>query len=176
MSDPGLQRINEGYAEMGPQPLVKRLKLFLAKPWNYQVKPRLKAYSKRLARWRSRRARERSAATLAPTVSTKTLQSGDLVRVRSQREVEATLDRWKELKGCAFLEVYVAILRHYSASSPAHGTVPRRTGLSRQKMQRYHPLGRRHLSRDASVWAMRPVLPLVLERGMAGKSRLSYLI
>jgi hypothetical protein len=102
---PGLQRISEGNAEVGPQPLVNRLKLSLAKPWNYQVKPALKIYSRRLARWRSRRA-SRSTATSAPTVTAtaKTLQAGDLVRVRTKQEIEATLDRFKELKGCAFLE------------------------------------------------------------------------
>ncbi len=101
---PGLQRISEGHAEIGPQPFVRRVKLLLAKPWNYQVKPALKTNTKRLARWRSRLAGKGNTSTFAPTVSATTLQSGDLVRVRSQHEIEATLDRWNELKGCAFLE------------------------------------------------------------------------
>ncbi len=29
--------------------------------------------------------------------------AGDVVRVRSREEVESTLDRWRELKGCGFL-------------------------------------------------------------------------
>jgi hypothetical protein len=102
---PGLQRISEGNAEIGSQPLVIRLKLSLAKPWNYQAKPALKTYSRRLARWRSKRAGGSTAApTPIATAAAKTLQAGDLVRVRSRQEIEATLDRWKELKGCAFLE------------------------------------------------------------------------
>ena len=32
------------------------------------------------------------------------LKAGDLVRIRSRQEIEATLDHWKELEGCAFLE------------------------------------------------------------------------
>ena len=102
---PGLQRIAEGYAEPGPQPLVRRLKLVLAKPWNYQVKPALKTYSKRLAHWSSRltgRSNPPSAVTVSRTASS--LKAGDTVRVRSREEIQATLDRWKELKGCAFLE------------------------------------------------------------------------
>ena len=97
---PGLRRISEGSAEIGPQPLVRRLKRSLAKPWNYQVKPALKTSSKYLARWRSKSG----AVTPSPSVSATTWQSGDLVRVRSKHEIEATLDSWKELKGCAFLE------------------------------------------------------------------------
>jgi hypothetical protein len=102
---PGLQRIAEGYAELGPQPLVRRLKLALAKPWNYQVKPTLKTYSKRLALLSSRltgRSNPPSAVAVSPTATG--LRAGDTVRVRSREEIQATLDRWKELKGCAFLE------------------------------------------------------------------------
>ena len=32
------------------------------------------------------------------------LNAGDLVRVRSREEIQATLDRWRSLKGCGFLE------------------------------------------------------------------------
>ncbi len=85
---PGLQRISEGNAEIGPQPLVIRLKLSLAKPWNYQVKPALKIYSRRLARWRSARAGGSTAAS-APTVTpaATALQAGDLVLVRTRQEI-----------------------------------------------------------------------------------------
>jgi hypothetical protein len=102
---PGLQRIGEGYAELGPQPWVRRLKLALAKPWNYAVKPALKTYSKHVARWYSRLTGKNQAlpAPIA-NVANMSLKADDLVRVRSRQEIEATLDGWKELKGCAFLE------------------------------------------------------------------------
>lgn len=32
------------------------------------------------------------------------LQAGDLVRVRSREEIQATLNRWNCLKGCCFME------------------------------------------------------------------------
>jgi len=32
------------------------------------------------------------------------LRPGDLVCVRSRHEIEATLNRWNQLKGCAFVE------------------------------------------------------------------------
>jgi hypothetical protein len=102
---PGLPRISEGPAELEPQPVVKRLKRFLAKPWNYQVKPLLKTWSRRLTHVQSRVAGKSEAAS-APSFNAgaTALQAGDLVRVRSAPEIAATLDRWKELKGCAFLE------------------------------------------------------------------------
>jgi hypothetical protein len=102
---PGLSRISEGPAQLGSQPIVRRLKLFLAKPWNYHVKPTLKIYSKQLAHWQSRLAHKVEPAPAPAAMPAVTpLQAGDLVRVRSQQEIAATLDRWKELKGCAFLE------------------------------------------------------------------------
>lgn len=32
------------------------------------------------------------------------LQRGDSVRVRSKEDIEATLNKWNQLKGCAFME------------------------------------------------------------------------
>ena len=32
------------------------------------------------------------------------LEPRDLVRVRSRKEIQATLDRWNQLRGCAFME------------------------------------------------------------------------
>jgi hypothetical protein len=51
-------------------------------------------------------AGERGKATPEISVGTHAvgLQAGDLVRVRSEEEVKATLSTWSELRGCAFLE------------------------------------------------------------------------
>ncbi|GBC63768.1 hypothetical protein DENIS_4766 [Desulfonema ishimotonii] len=32
------------------------------------------------------------------------LQPGDMVRVRSEKEIQATLNRWNQLRGCSFME------------------------------------------------------------------------
>jgi len=37
-------------------------------------------------------------------LSGNTLVPGDLVRVRSKEEIQSTLDRWNQLKGCGFME------------------------------------------------------------------------
>jgi hypothetical protein len=101
---PGLQRIAEGDIMLEKQPWSKRIKRLLAKPWNYTVKKQLKKFD----RWQTKvstRINGKKAAE-APVVQAPAikLQAGDWVRVRSREEIEATLDKWKELKGCAFLE------------------------------------------------------------------------
>jgi hypothetical protein len=46
----------------------------------------------------------RAAEPLAETGSRPRLMAGEAVRVRPREEIEATLDHWRSLKGCAFLE------------------------------------------------------------------------
>jgi hypothetical protein len=47
--------------------------------------------------------RDSSSALATDTSITAGLSAGDLVRIRSREEIEATLDGWKELKGCSFM-------------------------------------------------------------------------
>jgi hypothetical protein len=102
---PCLPRIAEGSADVGPQPYVKRLKRMLAKPWNYSVKKWLKRFDRLILDLTNRVFRqEKVLAEEKINVSVDHLKTGDLVRVRSREEIEAMLDRWKELRGCAFLE------------------------------------------------------------------------
>ena len=100
---PNLPEIAEGYAQIGPQPLKMRIKRSLAVPWNYYVKKNLKRIllmmSSLKSRWISKPLEKPVAPSIAPA-----LQAGDLVRVRSREEILATLNTWKELKGCAFLD------------------------------------------------------------------------
>jgi hypothetical protein len=55
--------------------------------------------------WRDRitgRAEPQDAtSSLQPS---RRLDAGDLVRVRTQEDIQATLDRWRSLKGCGFLD------------------------------------------------------------------------
>jgi hypothetical protein len=102
---PSLARVAEGSVEMEPQPLDKRLKRIFASPWNHYIKKWLKRYSRWIESWSPRFNRQANPSA-PPVVNTTAynLKAGDWVRVRSREEIEATLDRWKELKGCAFLE------------------------------------------------------------------------
>ncbi|OGO34542.1 MAG: hypothetical protein A2W35_05970 [Chloroflexi bacterium RBG_16_57_11] len=100
-----LPRFAEGTAEVGPQPFVKRLKRKFASPWNHCVKKWLKRFTRWSAGWSSRFTATADPTT-TPVVNSTTahLNVGDWVLVRPREEIEATLDRWKEQKGCAFLE------------------------------------------------------------------------
>lgn len=94
----GLPRMAEGL-ETGDRLSFKNwIKRSLAKPWNYVIKKWLKRISAALFGKPSPPA---SAVEKAPAVP---LAVGDWVRVRSREEIESTLDRWHELRGCAFLE------------------------------------------------------------------------
>jgi len=94
---PCLAEIAVGKAEFGPQPLSHRLKRVLAKPWNYYVKRKLKKILSFSSQGEVKNVNK-------PAMSIPALKAGDLVRVLPAKEIESTLDRWKELKGCAFLE------------------------------------------------------------------------
>ncbi len=89
---PDLPKIAEGEQKDSDLPLLILFKRRFAKIWNYMVKSRLKKFDKSLPK----------KAAPSPFASEK-LQAGDWVQVRSADEIKATLDRWNELKGCAFL-------------------------------------------------------------------------
>jgi hypothetical protein len=91
-----LPQIAEGRVYGDSLTLKNRIKRLLAKPWNYTVKNWLKRISARVTK--------PSNAQIAVKAPTAILAAGDLVRVRSKEEIAGTLDRWNELKGCAFLE------------------------------------------------------------------------
>jgi hypothetical protein len=102
---PGYQRVADGEAEGEPNSPVRLLKRALARPWNYEVRPRVKKIVKwALVQKKKLQGKSTSAAptnTSAPRVP---LLAGDVVRVRSREEIQATLDPFNELKGCAMLE------------------------------------------------------------------------
>lgn len=99
---PCLAQISYGLAEFEPQPLMNRLKRRLARPWNYSIK----IWLKKITRMTTNRRSTISDASLDPhgDLGAASLSVGDWVRVRSEEEIRATLDRWHELQGCAFLE------------------------------------------------------------------------
>jgi hypothetical protein len=102
---PGYQRLNDGEVEEGSPSPLRLIKRAFARPWNYGVKPKLKRFIRRLYAWNTKfQSRNKIAPLPASPIQQVHLQAGDRVRVRSQEEIEAMLDPFKELKGCAFLE------------------------------------------------------------------------
>jgi hypothetical protein len=94
---PCLPKVALGLAEAEPKPLFVRIKRSLAIPWNYHVKRWFKSlYYAGIEK--NRATQSLSSETVSPG-----LRNGDRVRVRSREEIRATLNPFKELKGCAFL-------------------------------------------------------------------------
>jgi hypothetical protein len=88
---------------MEPAPFMVEVKRTLAMPWNRLVKPTWKKLYRQLqARRMTRKPTAGGLASTSPKMEH--LKTGDVVRVRSLEEIQATLDRWQELRGCAFLE------------------------------------------------------------------------
>ena len=85
--------------------VVMRIKLALKRRLTVRAQKRIKeAISSTrdlLDRSRGKAKRPNTALDTQPPQS---LNSGDVVRVRSREEIQATLDRWRSLKGCGFLE------------------------------------------------------------------------
>jgi hypothetical protein len=102
---PCLPNISEGKAIFEPQPFDKRLKRRLARIWNYHVKKTLRKYYSQFTTLNSKMSvKESEAVNSKADPIIKHMEAGDLVRVRSLEEIQATLNPFKELKGCAFLE------------------------------------------------------------------------
>lgn len=96
---PNVPKFSIGPAEPMEKSLIGRIKRLLAFPWNRYVKKWLKqAYYISIRRGGS--SAQMATEDFAPAVSFKT---GDLVRVRARAEISATLNPFKESKGCAFL-------------------------------------------------------------------------
>lgn len=100
---PCLANISVDKAEFEPQPMDKRVKRALAKPWNNYVKKIMKRVSAIITRKNSK-SRNKGQFDTDIARGDKNLQVGDLVRVRSMEDIRSTLDQFDELKGCAFLE------------------------------------------------------------------------
>jgi len=102
---PGYPRVSEGIVREGSLSPVILLKRTLAWPWHEMVKPLLKRIIRQMySRNIIFHARKNLVPITAFPLKQVHLVAGDMVRVRTREEIESTLDPFKELKGCAFLE------------------------------------------------------------------------
>lgn len=101
---PCLALIPEGYAEVPPQSISRRIKLAIRRRLTPGQERRLKNHSNRLIDWFYRLG-GRSDGSSAPEARPKatSLKAGDLVRVRSREEIQSTLNHWRQLAGCTFM-------------------------------------------------------------------------
>jgi hypothetical protein len=98
---PSLQGMAEGDVPVPRQSFLRLLKL--------AIRRRLSPRQERVLKTRTSALMNRAAPVLgreikpAMTVSSVGLKAGDRVRVRSRDEIEATLNHWRQLRGCTFM-------------------------------------------------------------------------
>jgi hypothetical protein len=73
---------------------LHRLKRILKRRWRYMINFFREA----------EHVKGRTQCIEAKRSDVSSLESGDWVRIRSREEIQATLDRWNQLRGCAFME------------------------------------------------------------------------
>jgi len=101
---PCLPKISEGGIGFEGISLVLWIKRTLALPWNYYFKNNLKKILKFLNKKNPTSTLSQPVRLAQDTVvPAPKLAAGDWVKIRSEQKIQSTLDRWKELKGCAFL-------------------------------------------------------------------------
>lgn len=90
--------------ETASLPLRKRMRLAmrrrLSPRWRRKLK---KAFTNFLLRLRGDSPAASASAQPAARSASLSLKAGDRVRVRSKEEIQSTLNRWGELKGCGFM-------------------------------------------------------------------------
>ena len=101
---PCLQRVSEGRVEVPPQSLVRRFKLMIRRRLDPGKERTFKNRTNDLInRFCLLTGRSIKPCIVPSSVPSAGLQVGDRVRVRSLPEIEATLNQWRQLKGCTFM-------------------------------------------------------------------------
>ncbi len=99
-----LRLLANGDGKAPPRSLVKRLKLVMRRHLSPDRERAFKKWSNNLIN-NLYRLVSRHPKPIVQSISTFTrdLQAGDWVRVRSLEEIEATLNHWRQLRGCTFI-------------------------------------------------------------------------
>jgi hypothetical protein len=101
---PCLQLVAEGIAEVPPESLRRRIKLMVRRRLSPSKERAFKNRTNDLMNWgcelTGRNAKPTASSANSPSSK---LNAGDWVRVRSLRGIEATLNHWRQLKGCTFM-------------------------------------------------------------------------
>ena len=101
---PCLQHIAEGIAEVPSESVGRRTKLMVRR----RISPgRERAFKNYTNNWMNRfcqlTGRSTKPKAPLPKSTLNGLQAGDWVRVRSLKEIEATINHWNQVKGCGFM-------------------------------------------------------------------------
>jgi hypothetical protein len=101
---PCIARISEGIEKVPTQSFNKKIKFSIRRRLSPKKERSLKNYSNNLIQWLySLIGRKSKDSENQGKNNSAALQPGDWVRVRSLNEIEASLNHWRQLKGCAFM-------------------------------------------------------------------------
>ncbi len=107
---PCVPGLSEGLAQTERLSLLRKFKLWLAVPWNYQVKPWLKHFYRLYAnltvssKLEQQEVGQKSSTAERAFGKQQNVSAGDWVMVKPEGEILAMLDPFKETRGCAFLD------------------------------------------------------------------------
>jgi len=101
---PCLAQVAEGRAEAPPESLGRKVKLFIRRHVSPTRERALRSEADDLLnRFAALRGKPTKPTALPAALAATDLQAGELVRVRTKEEIEATLNHWRQLKGCGFM-------------------------------------------------------------------------
>jgi hypothetical protein len=98
-----LSLTSEGLAPVPAGSLSRRIKLAARRHLRPGTERRLRAAFNSLANWLFRASGRAQRPPTPVSLPTDRLQAGDPVRVRHEEDIVATLNHWRQLRGCAFM-------------------------------------------------------------------------
>jgi hypothetical protein len=100
-----LSTMSEGEIRVKPDSLHERFALVMHRSFSPSQKRKLKKWANVVfARIGDARRQQQNEVDVTVIPTSLNLQPGDLVRVMSKEQIEATLDPWKAFKGCGFMK------------------------------------------------------------------------
>ena len=144
-----LRLTSEGIAPSPPASLLRRLKLAVRRHLTPSTERKLKRTTNGLAN-RAYALTNRPERTMQAAASSAAdrCEAGDLVRVRSAGEIDATLDHWRQLRGCTFMPE----MRQYCGTTQAPDGAVRSVDLREEAR---HRAARRRASQERPIWCDR---------------------
>ena len=101
---PCLQLLAEDIAQVPPESLSRHIKLMVRRRLSPSKERAFKRFTNDMMKWLYKVTGKNIKPIVFPVSGpSPRLEAGDWVRVRSPREIEATLNHWRQLKGCAFM-------------------------------------------------------------------------
>lgn len=97
-------QVAEGRGTTPPVSLGKKMKYFIRRHMSPTRERALRSYTNNLMnRFAKLMGRPTKPTAPAEALAATNLQAGDVVRVRTREEIDATLNHWHQLKGCSFM-------------------------------------------------------------------------